>query len=62
MTVEQHLRRYIQKIKLFLTGSLHVKSEYLPYIIPFFIGLLICVFTLKGFVELTEELRDNNLT
>jgi undecaprenyl-diphosphatase len=62
MTIEQYLKRYIQKIKLFLTERLHLKSEYLHYIIPFIIGLLICVFTLKGFVELTEELRDNNLT
>lgn len=59
--MEEFLRRFIAFIRRFFREELHYRNEDLPYYITIVIALIICVAAINGFVDLTEELVENNL-
>lgn len=59
--MEGLLRNIILAIRRFFKETLHYKSEDLPYYLTILAALLIFIAALNGFVELTEELAENQL-
>lgn len=59
--MQQYLKKIISSIRRFFVQKLHYKAEDLPYYITVFVALIVFIVGLNAFVELTEELVDNNL-
>lgn len=59
--MEELLKKIILAIRRFFKEKLHYKSEDLPYYLTILAALIIFIAGLNGFVELTEELADNEL-
>jgi undecaprenyl-diphosphatase len=59
--MKQYLSKVIQWIKDFLRKKLRYQNEDLPYYISISAAILIFVIGLKVFVELTDELSENEL-
>ena len=62
MTLEKQIKTGINHVAVFLKKYVNSDNEYLPYIISLFVGLVLAVLTLNGFVEIADQLRDNELT
>lgn len=62
MTLEKQLKTGIDYLKLFLRKYLNSDNEYLPYLLSLVVGLVLAVLTLNGFVEIAEQLKENELT
>jgi membrane-associated phospholipid phosphatase len=60
--MEDLLKRIIQAIRRFFKEKLHYKNEDLPYYLTIIAALILFVAGLNAFVELTEELAEDNLT
>ena len=61
MTLEEQLRSKINYVGEFLRTHLNSNNDYLPYLLSLAVGLILAVFTLNGFVELLEQLKENEL-
>src|SRR5690554_3735669 len=61
MSIEQRVRQLLAEFKLFLRKYSTAENENLRYLIPLLLGLMVCVFTLNAFVELTADLHANEL-
>ena len=61
MTIEEQLKRGISHVSTYLKKYLHSDNEYLPYILSLVVGLIVAVLTLNGFVEISEQLKENEL-
>jgi membrane-associated phospholipid phosphatase len=59
--MEDFLKRIILAIRRFFKEKLHYKNEDLPYYITIFCALILFIVGLNAFVDLTEELADNQL-
>jgi membrane-associated phospholipid phosphatase len=55
------LSRSISRIKKFLREKFHSQNEHLAYYITILVALIIFVLALNGFIELTDELAENEL-
>ncbi len=59
--MEAFVNRIIAYIRRFFREFLHYRAEDLPYYLTIVIALVVFVLAMNGFVDLTEELADNNL-
>src|SRR5436190_22499036 len=59
--MEAFLKKVIQAIRRFFKEKLQYKNEDLPYYLAIAAALIVFVVGLNGFVELTEELAENEL-
>lgn len=62
MALKEQLRKGVQQIRSFLKKYFDNDNEYLPYLIPLIVGLVIAGLTLTGFLELFDSLREDELT
>ena len=62
MVFEKQLKAGIHYIRTLLKNYVNSENEYLPYILSLVIGLIIAVLTLNGFIEIAEQLKENELT
>jgi membrane-associated phospholipid phosphatase len=60
--MEALLKKVVTSIRKFFKEKLHYQAEDLPYYITIIIAFLVFVFGLNAFVDLTEELAENQLT
>jgi membrane-associated phospholipid phosphatase len=60
--MEEFLRKVITAIRTFFRQRLHYQAEDLPYYITILIAALLFILGLNAFVELTEELAEDNLS
>ena len=61
VNMEDFLNKFIQAIRTFFKEKLHYKAEDLPYYLTILIAMVLFVVGLNAFVELTEELVQNEL-
>ncbi len=59
--MEELLKKIIAYIRRFFRDVLHYRTEDLPYYLTILFALMIFVVAINGFVDLTEELAENNL-
>lgn len=59
--MKHYLKKIIQWIKTFLREKLHYHNEDLPYYIAIIVAIIFFAIGLKVFVELTDELAENEL-
>lgn len=62
MVLEKQLKTGIHYIKTLLKNYVNSENEYLPYILSLATGLVIAILTLNGFIEIAEQLKENELT
>lgn len=62
MTLEEQLKTGVDYIAAFLKKYVSGDNDYLPYIVSLVVGLVLAVLTLNGFVEIAEQLKDDELT
>jgi membrane-associated phospholipid phosphatase len=62
MPLTVRLHTLIQWIRKFIREKFHSKNESLPYYITILIAFFLFVIALKAFIELTDELAENELT
>jgi undecaprenyl-diphosphatase len=60
--MKKKLRAVIQWIRAFFREKLHYKNEDLPYYVTILIAVIFFTVGLKVFIELTDELREDELT
>jgi membrane-associated phospholipid phosphatase len=60
--MEQFLKDFINKVRTFFRQRLHYQAEDLPYYLTILVAVIVFVAGLNAFVELTEELAENQLT
>lgn len=60
--IKQTLLDIIGWVRMFIREKLHSKNENLPYYITIFISAVVFIIALNGFIELTDELAENELT
>ena len=62
MTLEKQIKKGIDYIRLFLRKYVNSDNDYLPYVVSLVVGLILVVLTLNGFIEILEQLKENELT
>lgn len=60
--MEQIIGRLVGSIRKFFREKLHYQAEDLPYYVTIIVALVVFVAGLNAFVDLTEELAEDNLT
>lgn len=60
--IKQALLNTIRWVRTFIRERFHSQNEDLPYYITIVISAVVFIVALNGFVELTEELAENELT
>lgn len=60
--IKENLLRVISWVRRFIREKFHSKSEDLPYYLTIAIAAVLFVIALNGFVQLTDELVENDLT
>jgi membrane-associated phospholipid phosphatase len=60
--MERFLKDFINKVRIFFRRRLHYQAEDLPYYLTILVAVIVFVAGLNAFVELTEDLAENQLT
>lgn len=60
--MKQKLLEIVRRIRKFIREKFHSKNEELPYYITVAISAILFIVALNGFVEITDELAENELT
>jgi len=59
---KQKLHDVVRWVRDFIVGKFDSKNEEVPYYVTILISAVLCIIALNGFVELTDELAENELT
>ncbi len=60
--MKQTLLRIIQWVRTFIREKFHSENEDLPYFVTIAVSAVLFIIALNGFVELTDEIVENDLT